>query len=384
MESSSQIISLTKRLDEWFVPSLNPLWQERSEHDFESLAIDLFRFQYGANGPYRALCDARSIHPGSVEHWSRIPAVTTSLFRDFDFSCLAPSERTQVFHSSGTTEQRPSRHFHGQASLGLYERSLLAFFEHVLCCLRRSANSSAPGVGNPLILVSLTPPLRRAPNSSLVYMFDGIGRRFASRQSVFLGELDRAGAWILDHAILETELRTCCAARVPIFLCGTAFLFVRLLDLLADTGRRFELPPGSIILETGGYKGRSRAIPRPDLHALLCDRLGVSPHRILCEYGMCELSSQAYSTVATDDSVQSPRVFRFPPWARPQIICPETGGEVAEGEIGLLRILDLANVWSVAAIQTEDLALRRGSGFELIGRAHASEPRGCSIMAGRA
>ena len=74
------------------------------------------------------------------------------------------------------------------------------------------------------------------------------------------------------------------------------------------------------------------------------------------------------------------RHFHFPPWARVQIISPETGKEVAEGETGLIRIFDLANVFSVAAIQTEDLGVRRGDGFELIGRAQLAEPRGCSLM----
>jgi hypothetical protein len=75
------------------------------------------------------------------------------------------------------------------------------------------------------------------------------------------------------------------------------------------------------------------------------------------------------------------RVFFFPPWARAQIISPETGCEVAEGGTGLIRIFDLANVYSVMAIQTEDLGIRRGVGFELIGRANHAEPRGCSLMA---
>ena len=75
-----------------------------------------------------------------------------------------------------------------------------------------------------------------------------------------------------------------------------------------------------------------------------------------------------------------PRVFQFPPWARAQIVSPETGREVAEGETGLIRVFDLANVRSVMAIQTEDFGVRRGGGFELIGRAALAEPRGCSLM----
>src|ERR1019366_974271 len=149
---------------------------------------------------------------------------------------------------------------------------------------------------------------------------------------------------------------------------------------------------GSRVMETGGYKNRSRALPKTELHALITERLGVPRENIICEYGMSELSSQAYDNgargfgrEAVGDTIPRPapkpsRLFRFPPWARGQIISPETGGEVAEGETGLIRIFDLANVFSVAAIQTEDLGVRRGDGFELIGRARLAEPRGCSLM----
>ena len=180
--------------------------------------------------------------------------------------------------------------------------------------------------------------------------------------------------------------------RHPSLVLGTAFSFVHLLDYLVERDLRVEVPPGSRVMETGGYKNRSRTLPKAELHVLITERLGVPRENILCEYGMSELSSQAYDSV-TSDAWQvasgvtpvrhlSPvtRHFHFPPWARVQIISPETGREVGEGETGLIRILDLANVFSVAAIQTEDLGVRRGDGFELIGRAQLAEPRGCSLM----
>jgi hypothetical protein len=165
----------------------------------------------------------------------------------------------------------------------------------------------------------------------------------------------------------------------PVFLLGTAFSFVHLIDFLADQNAQLQLPPGSRALETGGYKGRSREMPRTELHALISRHLGISPDDILCEYGMSELSSQAYA--CSDHDTTDRWKFLFPPWARAQIISPETGREVGEGGRGLLRVFDLANVYSVMAIQTEDLGIRRGNGFELLGRAALAEPRGCSWMA---
>jgi hypothetical protein len=151
-------------------------------------------------------------------------------------------------------------------------------------------------------------------------------------------------------------------------------MFVRLLDSLAEGG--LELPPGSRAMETGGYKGRGRAVPAAELQALMARRLGLAPAQVIREYGMSELSSQAYA-----GPPDSGRPFCFPPWARARIISPESGEEAAGGEPGLIRMFDLANVYSVLAIQTEDLGARRGGGFELLGRAAVAEPRGCSLMA---
>jgi hypothetical protein len=124
-------------------------------------------------------------------------------------------------------------------------------------------------------------------------------------------------------------------------------------------------------METGGYKGRSRELPKRQLHEMISKLLGVAEPGIVTEYGMSELSSQAYEQAG---------VFQFPPWARGRVVSPETGAEAGEGETGLLRVFDLANIWSVMAVQTEDLAARRGKGFELLGRSAESEPRGCSLM----
>ena len=177
----------------------------------------------------------------------------------------------------------------------------------------------------------------------------------------------------------------------PLVLLGTAFSFVHLLDHLAEQGLWFRLPAGSRVMETGGYKNRSRTLPKARLHELIGERLGVPAAGMVCEYGMSELSSQAYAVMSDEWQVTSEAAsphhsslithhFHFPPWARVQIVSPETGREVADGGAGIIRVFDLANVFSVAAVQTEDLGLRRGTGFEFLGRAEAAEPRGCSLM----
>ena len=353
------------------------------EPAFDRLAVSLFRLQYESNPAYRRLCDSRNPTPHHVIHWHQIPAVPTSAFKQLKLSCLAPAEQTKVFHSSGTTEQEPSRHYHNAVSLALYEASLLPWFtRNVLTELDMPNGAGAP----PSVLVALVPPLAEVPSSSLAHMFATVACSRQWSAAAFVGEVDASGAWRLNTQAAMECLQDAMDLNRAVVILGTAFSFVHLLDHLADSGLRFELPPGSRVMETGGYKGRSRELSRLELHGLIGERLGVSDENIVCEYGMCELSSQAYARVEPEySSSRSPaasaRHFHFPPWARAQVISPETGQEVAEGETGLIRVFDLANVYSVLAIQTEDLGVRRGNGFELLGRATAAEPRGCSLAA---
>ena len=341
---------------------------EQAFHErFDSLALELFALQFKYNPAYRKIWEARQLTPPAVEHWTQIPAVPTAAFKELEMSSLAPDDRTTVFHSSGTTEQKPSRHFHNTESLALYEASLWKWFQLHF--------------GDEGKLVFLTPSPEAAPHSSLVHMFETVRREFGLPESTFTGTVSADGSWAVDFTATRQKFEAACDAERPLTLLGTAFSFVHLLDHLAANDLQFGLPQDSRVMETGGYKSRSRILPKPELHALVTARLGIPPEKIICEYGMSELSSQAYDSVirATKEKPMA-RHFQFPPWARVQIISPETDREVAEGETGLIRVLDLANVFSVAAIQTEDLGVRRGDGFELIGRAQLAEPRGCSLM----
>jgi hypothetical protein len=394
----------------------------RSDEAFNALALELFALQLVHNDAYRRISEARGVTPRTVSHWSQIPAVPAAAFKEMELTCLPQDERTHVFHSSGTTEQRPSRHFHHAESLALYESSLWTWFE------RHLLNDLKSEIVN-LRLAILAPPPAEAPHSSLVHMFETVRRKLGSAADTFAGCVNEGGSWLIDFGSVSRAMEGSRRDGKPMLLLGTAFSFVHLLDLLTQQNLRFRLPPGSRVMETGGYKGRSRTLSKPDLHALITESLGVPPSHVVCEYGMSELSSQAYERILERTAVASPhpvplpkerencrrvvsdadtlgnaerrtsllpllrvraeqsgnlgpiaRSFHFPPWARAQIISPETGREVADGETGLIRVFDLANVFSVMAIQTEDLGIRRGDGFELIGRAELAEPRGCSLM----
>jgi len=403
MSSNSELSGFAARLrgsilaSEWAARTSPNSPLPASEKNFNALALQIFALQFQHNAAYRRLCEARGTTPANVAHWAEIPAAPTSAFKELDLSCLPVAERTAVFHSSGTTGQKPSRHHHSAASLGLYEASLLHWFKAHFqlpvadCQSRETQPARESAVARSCCqLAILTPPPAQAPNSSLVHMFETIRREGGSENSAFFGKASDDGTWTIDAEAVLGRLRAASHAGQPLVLLGTAFSFVHLLDHLAEQDLCCELPPGSYALETGGYKGRSRRLPKPALHALISQRLGIPPHQIVCEYGMSELSSQAYDTTlapsiiphhAPHTMLHAPRPFRFPPWARVQIVSPESGCEVAEGETGLIRVFDLANVYSVMAIQTEDLGIRHCDGFDLVGRAAVAEPRGCSLLA---
>ena len=371
---NTELSSFAARLRSWQTATTDgaarPPYQDS---EFNSLALELFALQFKYNFAYRKICEARKLTPLVVEHWTQIPAVPTSAFKELELTSLAPDERIAVFHSSGTTEQKPSRHFHYAESLALYEASLWSWFEQNFFA-KPEVRSQKPE------LLVLTPPPEQVPNSSLVHMFETVRQKTGAAKNIFTGKISD-GVWTLDFDATLAALSPRASRLAPraLLVLGTAFSFVHLLDELVARDLRVALPAGSRVMETGGYKNRSRVLPKAGLHTLITEQLGVSRENIICEYGMSELSSQAYDSEVRSQKSEV-RSFQFPPWARVQIISPESGLEVDDGETGLIRIFDLANVFSVAAIQTEDLGVRRGDGFELVGRAQLAEPRGCSLM----
>ncbi len=159
-------------------------------------------------------------------------------------------------------------------------------------------------------------------------------------------------------------------------LLGTAFSLVELVEGLDRLQLSFRLPAGSVVFETGGFKGRGRELERAALEAALATRLGVAPDQIVREYGMTELTSHFYA----GRSAAGLEPFTAPPWVRFRVLDPATLDEAEAGAAGLLAIFDLANVGSALHVLTEDLAVAAGGGFHLAGRAAGAELRGCSLL----
>ncbi len=356
---------------------------------FDLLVVELFRLQFEANTAYRAFCEARGSAPGPITHWTQIPFLPVAAFKELDCTTLLEDQRTRVFHSSGTTRAKPSRHFHNEQSLESYEASILPWFKkHLLPDFDSWRGRLFGGPLEPPDFLILTPPPALCPNSSLAHMFEVVRREHAPTSSPFSGKIATDGSWSLNKPTIETALNQAVDFFRPLFILGTAFSFVELADHLLSGNKAVVLPAGSRALETGGYKGRSRSMPKHQLYSMITKTLGIPGNNIVSEYGMSELSSQAYDSTAaigTEEPRQAPavpraaRAFHFPPWTRSRIVSPEDGKEVLPGQIGILQVFDMANIFSVSALQTEDLAQRLDEGFELLGRAPLSEPRGCSL-----
>jgi len=372
-----------------------------TESGFESLALELFQLQVRSNTAYRRYVEVLGLDPARIASVHEIPAVPTQAFKELELTSLPPGERTRVFHSSGTTSQKPSRHFHGEDSLALYEASAVAGFrrgfwgqsavlESPIGTLNRAMEGAAASAlerearrSVPLDFgwrsVSLTPPPREAPHSSLVHMIDSVGRDAIGGQTTYMGRVDTTGVWDVDFDATSRLLDQVSADGRPVALYGTAFHFVHLIEGWDRMGRSVVLPPGSRVMETGGYKGRCREWSKVELRTGMSRVLGVGRGQVIGEYGMSELSSQGYEV--RNGSEPEGMGLVFPPWAMVLVMDPETGRRAGEGQPGLVRVLDLANVWSVMAVQTEDRGVSRGGVLEILGRAPAAEPRGCSLMA---
>jgi hypothetical protein len=204
-----------------------------------------------------------------------------------------------------------------------------------------------------------------------------------SRFAEWFGDGDTV--WALGERALDVDavaraLERATGVGVPVAILGTSFGLAELDEALAT--RRFALPAASRVMLTGGFKGRGREVSADVLRAEIAARYGVPAAHVVAEYGMTELCSQLYETTLRDALAGGPigpRRLWAPGWIRAVPVDPDTLQPVAHGAVGVLRIDDLANLGSVCAIQTADLARVVGDGIELLGRAPGAVPRGCSL-----
>jgi hypothetical protein len=335
-------------------------WHERGEvlddERFSDFALRLFAYQLRYNEPYARYCARLGISGSSVPRsWEAIPAVPSTAFKEAAVATFDPSDAALSFETSGTTGARPGRHSMQTATL--YDAALLAAFDRLVL-----------PAGARLRYFNCVPNPSDRRTSSLGYMM----------QRIALCRGDGRTGWYVSGARLDVDgvtrdLRAAIDENQPVFLAATAFALVRILDAMQSRGIRLQLPRGSRVLETGGFKGRTRNIERPVLYARIAEFLGVKEGAVVSEYGMTELTSQYYG-VAKD------RRYVGPPWLRARVVGPDRA-TLPRGSVGSLLHVDLANRSSCIAIQTDDLGVEYDDGFALIGREPDADPRGCSLDA---
>ena len=337
------------------------------DHEFDRLARRVFEYQFRHNPPYAAYCRRRGRAPDAVTHWTEIPAVPTAAFKEVKLASGDASRAEAVFRTSGTTLGAERRGEHHILDLSVYHASLLPNFAAYLL-----------PEGSEMPMLSLVPPAAQMVDSSLAHMIALVVDRLGSPQSGYFASV---GGGIDDEG-LSQALRRFEEEGTPVCLLGTAFSFVHWTDRLRERGERFRLPPGSRLMDTGGFKGKSREVPEEELRATYEELLGIPADHCVNEYGMTELCSQFYDTVLRDrvrGVPPRPRRKVPPPWVRTLVVDAETLEPVPKGEVGILRHIDLANLGSVIAVQTEDLGREVDEGFVVLGRAAGAPPRGCSI-----
>jgi hypothetical protein len=314
---------------------------------FENIALQVFEHQYRTNSIYRQYCDAIHKNIAAVHCITDIPFLPISFFKSHQVISSIGAVHVQppalVFESSGTTGETPSRHYITDA--GIYEKSLLQGFEQFY--------------GDPAqyTILALLPSYLERKNASLVYMAKTLMATSRHKDN---------GFYINEWKLLHDTFTRLEQAGQKVLLLGVTFALLDFADAypmqLANT----------VVMETGGMKGRREELTRSEVHNILKKQLGLT--NVHSEYGMTELLSQAYAT--------SEGVFGCTNTMRVLVRDMDDPFDVKESGSGCLNIIDLANLNSCSFIATEDIGRIAANGtFEVLGRMDHSALRGCSLMA---
>ena len=347
---------------------------------FESLALHVFRHQFDTVALYRQYCLVRGARPEDVRSLDQIPALSTAAFKYAELTdTVTPSQPAdaRVFMTSGTTAGRDERGRHRVPRIDIYRASALGHLRRMLF----------PD-GARMRMLSLHPTADRMPESSLAQMISWMIEEFGAGDALCVA--DRKGVEIVSALeFLHSSQRQ----GQPVCVMATTAALAALFDEVRAHRSRLSLTPGSRLMDTGGAKGQ--AVPlRPgqvveDAQALL----GLDPAMVINEYGMTEMCSQLYdatpfnarnsrridSSKARPDENPEDRRKLGPAWLDVAAVDPATLRRVADGNPGLLRFFDLANVGSVSAILTGDLGVIQDGTVRVLGRAEDGEARGCAL-----
>lgn len=320
----------------------NSIFNIKNHTEFEALALQVFKFQFENNRVYRSFCDLLYKHPSEVKTINDIPFLPIQFFKTHDVLSSTETIKT-TFTSSGTTGNKTSKHH--VTDINIYNQSFTKGFEHFY------------GNIEDYVILGLLPSYLEREGSSLIYMVDAM---------IKTSKYPESGFYLNNTSELKDTIIKLDSEEKKTLLIGVSFA---LLDLVETYN--FNLT-NTVIMETGGMKGRRKELIRSELHDVLKNGFGTK--QIHSEYGMTELLSQAYS--------KGNGVFECPPWMK--VITRDTEDALTiqkTGQSGGINIIDLANINSCSFIATQDLGRTHKNGtFEVIGRFDNSDIRGCNLM----
>lgn len=335
---------------------------------FTELSLEIAVFQREFSPGFARLCDSRK---QSLESADDIPGVPCDAFRLARVAVHPAAEDRLRFLTSGTTSG--ARGMHAMRVTETYRELALQFGRSALLSDSRAHH-----------VVALAPLLDEPPSSSLGHMMAMFMVDFEQR-----GEFDVRipERWLIDDGGvdllgLERAAERATARGETLLVLATSFALVGLLDSLE--GRPLPLPADTVVMQTGGFKGKTREIEPAELRAAVARTFCIDQTQIVSEYGMTELTSQLYEATVPGSALARERggtsgVYAEPPWLRVVPVDPTTLDPVPDGDVGIARIIDLGNVDSAVAIQTQDRVRRVEGGIVLLGRAAGAPPRGCSL-----
>lgn len=321
---------------------VSDIFNIKTETEFNAMALNVFKFQFENNTVYRSFCDLLYKNPSDVKRIEDIPFLPIQFFKSHEVVSDSNSAEI-VFTSSGTTGSMTSKHY--VTHLKLYEQSFKQGFEE------------AYGNIEDYVVLALLPSYLEREGSSLIYMVE---------QLIKDSKQPESGFYLHNLSELKDTLIRLDSQHKKVLLIGVSYALLDLVETYT-----FQLK-NTIVMETGGMKGKRKELIKEELHSILKNGFGVE--HIHSEYGMTELLSQAYS--------KGNGVFECPKWMK--ILTRDTEDALSilpHGKNGGINVIDLANLNSCAFIATQDLGkVHANAQFEIIGRFDNSDIRGCNLM----
>ncbi len=320
------------------------IFDVKNDADFQKIAIEIFNFQAKENPVYRQYIEYLKIKPEKITNIKQIPFLPIEFFKTKKILCEPYSNPLPElnFKSSGTTFSLRSNHYVSKPDL--YIKSFTETFEKFF------------GQVENYTILALLPSYLQAGNSSLVFMVDYLIKKTQQPES---------GFYLNEFSELEQKIDALLAENQKVILFGVAYALLDFAEFISTKKNNL------IIIETGGMKGRKKELTRQELHKILTEAFGTE--KILSEYGMTELLSQAYTK--GDEW--------FVPASSMKVFIRDINDPfsyISDAKTGGVNIIDLANLYSCSFIETKDLGLKKQNKFKILGRFDNSDIRGCNLL----